>query len=56
MKIFNMAMLDFGIRRLLLYSMVHTFKDYMYLPRVIDNFFSYVETIDYKYFYTSSNL
>lgn len=56
MKIFNVAMLDFGIRRLLLYSMVHTFKDYVYLPRVINNFFSYVETIDDKYFYTTSKL
>ena len=56
MKIFNVSMLDFGIRRLLLYSMVHTFKDYTYLPRVIATFFSYVETLVDKNLYATSKL
>ena len=37
-----MACLDFATDRLLMYTMAHTYKDYMFLPRVIDSLFNYI--------------
>ncbi len=47
-KVFNAAAYDFAARRLLLYTMVHTFKDYAFLPRVVNSLFSYIEAIHIK--------
>lgn len=40
---FKMACLDYAMNRLLLYTMAHTFKDYKFLPRVVNTLFSYIE-------------
>lgn len=45
-KIFNITLYDFAIRRLLMYTMAHTFKDYVYLPRVVHSLFVYIEAVD----------
>ena len=44
-EVFNAAVYDFAARRLLLYTMAHTFKDYAYLPRVVNSLFSYIEAV-----------
>lgn len=49
-KVYNAAVLEFLIRRLLLYAMAHTFKDYTYLPRVINSVFAYIESFGVQYF------
>ena len=54
--VFDAAILDFAIRRLLMYTMVHTFKDYKYLTRVVDSLFVYIETINSKLFSVTSKL
>jgi hypothetical protein len=46
MEVYNAAVLDFVMTRLLLYTMAHTFKDYAYLPRVVDSVFAHIESID----------
>ncbi len=46
MEVYNAAVLDFVVRRLLLYSMAHTFKEYTYLPRVVNSVFAYIEGVD----------
>lgn len=38
-----MACLDFAVSRLLLYTMGHTYKDYVFLPRVVDSLFRYID-------------
>lgn len=37
-----MACLDFAVNRLLMYTVVHTYKDYVFLPRVVDSLFRYI--------------
>ncbi|KJE95848.1 hydroxymethylglutaryl-coenzyme A reductase [Capsaspora owczarzaki ATCC 30864] len=44
-KIFDFACFDFAINRLALYSMVHTFKDYRFLPRVLQSHFGYLQSV-----------
>lgn len=39
-----------------MYTMVHTFKDYKYLPRVVDTLFEFIEIMDAKNFYIDSRL
>lgn len=41
--VFNMAALDFLVNRLGLYTMAHVFKDYAFLPRVLEGQFRYVD-------------
>lgn len=56
MEVFNAAVLDFTIRRLLLYTMAHTFKDYTYLPRVVENVFVYIESMNDNFLTINSKL
>lgn len=37
-----MASLDFAMNRLLMYTMAHTYKDYLFLPRVVSSHFTYL--------------
>lgn len=48
---YNASVLDFAIRRLLMYTMAHTFKDYTYLPRVVDSVFAYIEGVGEECFH-----
>ncbi len=41
MEVFDCAAWEYTIRRLLMYTMAHTLKDYKYLPRVVNSMFSY---------------
>ena len=43
LEVYDMASLDFAMTRLLLYTIAHTFKDYKFLPRVVDSIFSYIQ-------------
>ncbi len=42
LEVFNLSCLDFAMNRLLLYTMAHTYKDYQFLPRVVNSLFSYL--------------
>ena len=39
---YNIAVLDYAINRLPYYTMAHTYKDYRFLPRVIESHFVYI--------------
>jgi aminoglycoside phosphotransferase (APT) family kinase protein len=45
MKVYNAACFDFAVNRIQMYLMAHTFKDYQFLPRVLDSHFEYIKTI-----------
>lgn len=54
--IFNYSSLEFAINRLLLYTMAHTYKDYLFLPRVVNSLFTYISAqIDAGNFTIPSN-
>ena len=42
---FKLACCDLAINRLAMYSMIHTYKDYAYLPRVISSHFNYLQNV-----------
>jgi hydroxymethylglutaryl-CoA reductase (NADPH) len=44
-RVFNATALDFLVNRLNLYTMAHVFKDYAFLPRVLEGQFRYVEEV-----------
>lgn len=41
-EVFNFSSLEFAINRLLMYTMAHTYKDYLFLPRVVNSLFTYI--------------
>ena len=43
MAVYNVACLDFAVNRLLMYTMVHTYKDYAFLPRVVTSHMQYLQ-------------
>lgn len=45
LKIFDFACFDLAINRLGLYTMAHTFKDYRFLPRVLQTHFNYLVSV-----------
>ena len=45
MKEYYVACIDFAINRLLMYSMVYTFKEYRFLPRVVTSHMNYLKEI-----------
>ncbi len=49
LSLFDYCVMDIVINRLGLYTMAHTFKDYTYLPRVLDNAFGYLDSVKSKY-------
>ncbi len=42
---YDAACMEFAVNRLQLYAMAHTFKDYQFLPRVLDSHYAYLETV-----------
>ena len=44
-EIFHYACYDMAVNRLALYTMAHTFKDYTFLPRVLNTIFNYLEKL-----------
>ena len=41
-EVFNASSLEFATNRLLMYTMAHTYKDYLFLPRVVNSLFTYI--------------
>lgn len=42
LEVFHCCLLHFAMKRLAMYTMVHTHKDYRFLPRVVDTLFSFL--------------
>ena len=40
---YNVACIEFAVNRLLVYTMVHTYKDYAFLPRVVSCHMNYLK-------------
>lgn len=42
LEVCHSCLFHFAMKRLALYTMAHTHKDYQYLPRVVDTLFSFL--------------
>ena len=45
LEVYNLCCYDFALTRLGLYTMAHSFKEYEFLPRVLDSHFEYLDSI-----------
>lgn len=45
MEIFDLCCCELMVNRVALYTMAHTFKEYSYLPRVLESLFGYLELL-----------